>query len=541
MFKKTTTQSSLFDAGTYLSEALPENDWSFTFRDKIFPLIDEDKFRHLYSKTEGRPNASIKAMVSVLIFIGLEKLVWRAAEFQFSRRIDWMIATHTEIGKAFIDHTTLFKFYQRLETDDTAREIFTTISKKFIELCGTSFKKQRTDSFFIHGWLQILSRYGLFKETIRKFLLSLRKQKPGLYNKIKGQLSKDYLEKNFDLTEKDKELAQRRIALMAKDLYKIVAAFENHHQVKHYETFKILKQVFTEQCEVKNKPDNKEPEIIIKDKPDKKAINTPHNPDVQYIRKVKQQVTGDRGFATETCDPSNKTQFITDVEVTEATEHDSTQQPKIQERLIENELTPDKQYGDAGFVNGKTITKSKENGIDLEGPASGRSQSFTVYESEDRPLDAGDFDTIYDQNSGELIVTECPGGQIPESQEKSKKTGKINVHFDPAGCRSCEKKGRCPARIGKRVTTYTVTDEEYTGAVRHHKYMEDADYRKECAVRAGAESLVSELTRAHGMRKSRHRKRQRTQLQLIFAALACNVKRFMKHGDNYGYLQPESV
>ena len=541
MFKKSTAQSSLFDVGNYFSDALPENDWSFTFRDKIFPLIDEEKFRHLYSEKEGRPNASIKVMVSILIFIGLEKLSWRAAEFQFSRRIDWMLATHTEIGKAFIDYTTLFKFYQRLETDDTARELFVTLTNKFIELCGASLKKQRTDSFFIHGWLKILSRYGLFKETIRKFLLTLRKQKPGLYENIKGQLSKDYLEKNFDLTEKDKELAQRRIVLMAKDLYKIVTTFENHHQVKHYETFKILKQVFTQQCEVKDEPVNKGPEIIIKDKPDKKAINSPHNPDAQYVRKVKQQVTGDRGFATETCDQDNKTQFITDVEVTEATEHDSTQQPKIQNRLIENKLRPDKQYGDAGFVNGKTIKESKQNDIDLEGPTAGRNQSFESYESEERPLDAGDFDTTYNADTGELIVNKCPGGQVPKSQGKSEKTGKINVHFDPAGCKSCVQRDRCPARIGKRVTTYTVTEEEFIGAARHHKYMEDTEYRKECAVRAGAESLVSELTRAHGMRKSRHRKRKRTRLQLIFAALACNVKRFIAHGDNYGFLQPGLV
>ena len=169
MFKKTTNQSSLFDAEIYLPEALPENDWSFTFRDKILHLIDENKFRELYSEKEGRPNASIKIMVSILIFIGLEKLTWRAAEFQYSRRIDWLIATHTEVGKASIDHTTLFKFYQRLETNDVARELFVTLTKKFAELCGSSLKKQRTDSFFIHGWLQILSRYGLFKETIRKF------------------------------------------------------------------------------------------------------------------------------------------------------------------------------------------------------------------------------------------------------------------------------------------------------------------------------------------------------------------------------------
>ncbi len=534
MFRKSTTQSSLFDVAHYLKTALPENDWSYIYRDNILPLIDEDKFKHLYSQEKGRPNSSIKTMISLLIFMGLEKYVWRTVEFQFPRRIDWMIATNAQIGNAFIDHVTLFKFYQRLENDETASKLFSTITIKFIELCGISIKKQRTDSFFVHGWLQNLSRYGLFKETIRKFLYTLRKQKQGLYEDIKEALSKSYLDKDFDLTEKDNEKARRRVSEMASDMYKIIIAFENHKQIKHYETFKILKQVFEQQCEVKQDSDNQAPKIIIKDKPDKKAINTPHNPQAQYKRKGKQQVTGDVAYATETCDENNKTQFITDVKVSEISEHDSTQQPKIQERLINNGLKPDKQYADAGFVNGKTIKQSKENDIELEGPTAGRSQSFEAYESSERIFDAGDFDTTYNDSSNELIVNKCPEGHKPVNQEKSKKTGKLIVHFDVEICNACAKQNQCPIRIGKQVATYTVSEEEYIGATRHHEYMNNAEYRKECAIRAGAESLVSELTRSHGVRKSRHRERKRTELQLIFASLACNVKRFIAHWEKYG-------
>ena len=74
---------------------------------------------------------------------------------------------------------------------------------------------------------------------------------------------------------------------------------------------------------------------------------------------------------------------------------------------------------------------------------------------------------------------------------------------------------------------------------RHHQYMCDAAYRKKCAIRAGVEASVSELTRGYGMRKSRHRKRSRTKLQLIFAALACNVQRFIRYGEKYAYLEPK--
>lgn len=540
MFCLTSHQSSMFEADKIFPDALPEEDWCFTFRDRIYPLINENKFKHLYSESEGRPNFSIKKMISLLIFMGTEKLTWRGIEFQFPRRLDWLIATSTEVGKAQIDHTTLYKFYELLETDNTAIELFTELTDKFIELCGTSLKKQRTDSFFIHGWLKLLSRYGLLTETVRKFLLTLRKQKPGLYEKIKGQLSNDYINKELEIGERDKKSAQRQISIVAKDLYRIKCAFENHKRIKHFQTFKILCTVFAEQCEIKEIRDKEEePEIVIKDKPDTGSICSPHNTDVRCARKNNHLTTGDKAFVTETCDPENKTQFITDVNVITSTIHDSKQQPKIQERLVKNKFKPEKQYGDSGFVNGKTILDSREAGIELEGPCSGHSQTAEAYDPEKRRLDAGDFDITIFRQTKELIVTSCHNKVKPINQKLSTKRDKILVHFDPDICRSCLYLERCPIRIGKRVATFSVNHRDYAGAIRYHKYMENEQYRKECSIRTGIEATVSELTRSHGVRKSRHRKQTKTNLQLIFAAIACNVKRFIKHGKSYEYLEPE--
>jgi transposase len=540
MFRKTTTQSSLFEVDNILPEVLPKEDWCYIYRDHIYPLIDEDKFKHLFAEEGGAPNKSIKIMVSLLIFMGMEKLSWRAAEFMFPRRLDWLIATHTPLGEAQVDHTTLFTFYQRLEPDDTAMNLFQELTYKFAETCGTSMKKQRTDSFFIHGWLQILSRYGLFKETIRLFLQNLRKQKPGLYEKIAPELSQNYLDKTFDLTEKDREYAQRQIKVMAQDLYVLNRSFENHHQVKHYQSFKTLATVFQQQCQVVENQDSQAgEEIIIRDKPEgDEIISSPHNTDARYMRKRDQKVCGQKGFLTETCDEDNQTQFITDVEVTPATTADVTELPNIQQRLDEAQMKPDEQYGDAAFVNGKTIIDSEEKGIALEGPSSGRSQSFETFNDKDRPLDVADFEVAVDEESGDLSVLSCPNDQTPTDQARSERSENILVHFDPGVCAGCPLKDRCPVKIGARTATLTIDEAAYRGAHRHHQYMENKDYRKQCATRAGAEGMVSEMTRSHGVRKSRHRTESRTQLQLIFAALACNVKRFVRHGVNYGYLEP---
>lgn len=516
MFRPTSPQSSLFEVDAVLPDALPKEDWCYLYREKILPLIDEEAFRPLYAESGGRPNAPIQAMVSLLIFMGLEKLTWRAAEYLFPRRLDWMIATHTASGEAHIDHTTLFKFYQRLEGNPVARGLFTTLVEAFTQACGISVKTQRTDSFFVHGWLRILSRYGLFKETLATFLRALRKHQPGLYEKISPALSQDYLEKDFDLTEKDQERAPRKVALMARDLYRLKGAFETHPQVRHYETFEILCRVFTQQCQVEETPDTD-------------TICTPHNSEVRYVRKGKQRVTGDKAVVTETCDPDNQVQLITDVDLVPITTPDSALQPDLQDRLIENGFKPDTQYEDAGFVTGETILASQDKGIDLEGPVAGRSQSFDTFEHPDRPLDAADFEVQIDPDDGELLVVACPNQQLARGQQRSDKTGDLLVHFDAHQCRACPLASRCPVLVGKRVPTFRVGEAQYVGARRHHRYMEDQGYRKKCAVRAGAEATVSELTRAHGARKSRHRKAARTKLQILFAAIACNVKRFIRY------------
>ena len=258
-------------------------------------------------------------------------------------------------------------------------------------------------------------------------------------------------------------------------------------------------------------------------------ISTPHNTDAEYTRKRDQKIVGHKGFVTETCEPENSVQFITDANLETASHPDAVEISRIEERLEENDTKPEKFYGDAGFVNGESILESEEKGISLEGPSSGRAQSFEQFEKKDRPLDIADFKVEIKDNSKELVLISCPNKQTPSSQSRSKKTGNLLVHFDNKVCQQCKLNSRCPAKVGKRVSTLTVTEEQYAGAARHHKYMGNTEYRKECGIRAGAESLVNEIAHGHGARKSRHRSEEGSRLQLLFAAISCNVKRYIRH------------
>ncbi len=564
MYRPTTPQLTLTEPVFQIPNLLPEDDWSFVYKNKIWPLIEEDKFKHLYDEGKGAPNISVKLKVSLLIFMALEQLNWRQVEFMFMRRLDWINATFTEFGKAFVDHTTLFKFFRQLEDDSSTYQLFVDLTNNFIETCNVSTDQQRVDSYFMLGWLATLSRYGLFKETIRVFLQALRKHKPGLYDSIKDELSLDYLQDKFDLTEKDKDKTRGRVKKMASDLYLLKSSFENNHQVKHYETFKILVEVFNQQCVVKTDEENStdnddsnstkevvevlsgdttpESEIEIRDKPEgDKIISSPHNTDATYVRKRNQTVVGHKVFATETCDPDNAVQFVTDVNLERATHADAKEISVIEQRLEDNDMQPEKLYGDAGFVNGESILEAAEKGIDLAGPSSGRSQSFEGFSDENRPLDIADFQVIVNDQNGELTVSSCPESHVPRDQQRSKKTGKINVHFKSEVCKSCPSSERCPVKIGARIATLNIDEAQYAGAARHHKYMGNADYRKECGIRAGAESLMNELANTHDGRQSRHRTERGSRLQAVFAGISCNIKRFIRFSTESCVKNPVNV
>ncbi|MCP4991805.1 MAG: hypothetical protein GY928_38825 [Colwellia sp.] len=213
----------------------------------------------------------------------------------------------------------------------------------------------------------------------------------------------------------------------------------------------------------------------------------------------------------------------------------------MQERLEVSDLKPEELYADAGIVNGHTILTSEAKEVLLEGPSSGRSQSFETYNATDRPLDVADFKVEIEEEKKALTVISCPAKQSPTNQARSSRTGNMLVHFVAAVCSRCQLKKRCPVKIGTTVATLTLDEQSYAGASRHHKYMEDSDYRKKCSVRAGAEAMVSELVRGHGMRRSRHRDETHTRLQLIFSAIACNVKRYIRHRQEYGYVKAANV
>src|SRR3972149_5346437 len=151
MFCKTSPQTSFFDVQKVLPNVLSKDDWCYLYRDQVYPFIDEEIFRELYPSETGRPNTPIKKAVSILIFMDMERHTWRGAEFLQTRRLDWLIATRTPIGEEPIDHTTLFKFFLRMEASSAAALLRAARPGERAQRHRRRDPRRRRDSFFMHG------------------------------------------------------------------------------------------------------------------------------------------------------------------------------------------------------------------------------------------------------------------------------------------------------------------------------------------------------------------------------------------------------
>ncbi len=232
-----------------------------------------------------------------------------------------------------------------IEWDETPLMIGVAIISEFheywIESGDDDLEYIITISIVIRGISVYLKNSETSKQHINSILSELKK-----YAKI---LWIDHCVDVADDDESESEVRQETD-------YFFESVFDNHE----YPDIIVLEQ----QCVVKEPCDQTEcdtlAEIEIREKPvGEKIISSSHNTDAEYTRKRDQKVVGHKGFLTETCDPENSVQFMTDTNLEKATHSDSQEISRVEDRLEENSSKPEELYGDAGFVNGKSILEAE--------------------------------------------------------------------------------------------------------------------------------------------------------------------------------------
>jgi len=540
MFRKRSPQSGIFESSNLVPHKKAkrlEKSWAEPFRTDALPLIEEERFAPLYCQDNGRPNQPVQIVFGTLILKEMFNLTDEEALEQLEFNLLWQHALCLTPEEAHLCQKTLHNFRARLMADDNGRLAFTETTDRIIAAMGLRTERQRLDSTHIISNIAVLTRLGLFCETIRVFLTALGREHPRLSKQVPEKLRGRYIRESGDATQYQdarSKVARRRLAVCARDLYRLHSLFRGTAAVG-LDEYVLLERLLEEQCEVverKASPrddddDAGEGGVAVEVREPKEvsgdSLQTPHDPDVTY--------SGHKGKGyevqvTETCHEENVVEMITHVEVTNACESDADATLAMLDELEERGQQPEELVADTAYGSGNNAVDAECMGTELVSPVGGKSVEQEDLSADDRALTAADFRV--DVSHGRPTV--CPAGH--ESIEESEKAGspnRIEITFARATCETCREYERCPARFSAARDGYVLSGDLVAYNLERRRRAEaSGEFAARYAIRAGIEATNSELKRKHGLGKLRVRGRPRVELSVYLKALSCNLKRMVR-------------
>lgn len=253
MFRPTDPQVSLFESQFLVppaKRARLEQSWAHAFQAHVLPLIDEEVFRSAFHADNGRPNKSIRLLVGVHLLKEWDDLTDAQVLDNLEFNLQWHYALGVEPGTAHVCQKTLHNFRCLLMDNDRAQQLFDSITRGLVQVDGLGVGRQRVDSTHVVSNIALLTRLGLFVETIEAFFRQLRRSCPEKLEGVGAKYRERYLEREGYFADAKRGQVRRRLEAVAADLYQLVRQFEGDGAVEELAAYGCLVRLFEEQCEV---------------------------------------------------------------------------------------------------------------------------------------------------------------------------------------------------------------------------------------------------------------------------------------------------
>ena len=538
MYRKRNPQDSLFDMDYFLPPAKAqrlEASWAETFQHRALPLIDEDLFAPLYCEDAGRPNRPVETVFGVLLLKEMFNLTDMEALDQLEFNLQWHHALALTPEEAHLCQKTLHNFRAGLMEHELARVAFAETTDRILAALGLKVNRQRLDSTHVISNMALLTRLGLFCETMRVFLSRLKADHPRLFGRVPEGLRGRYLKEDGDATgygDARSAEGRRRLSVCARDVYRLCALFRGT-AAEGLEEYALLERLLEDQCDVVQEQQPPAPDdddagegrvpVVLKapKEVDSGSLQSPHDPDATY--------NGHKGKGfevqvAETCHEDNAVEIITHVEVTDACASDAQATVPTLEALAGRDLQPEELVADTTYGSGDNAVEAERRGTELISPVSGPTLAAEE-EPEAGALTAADFHV--DPRPEEPAV--CPGGNFSAAQAiPERPANRLEVTFDRAICEGCALFHACPAQLNQAEDGYVLTvDLAAANLARRRRAEASGEFQPRYAIRAGIEATNSELKRRHGLGDLRVRGRPRVELAVYLKALGCNFKRMV--------------
>ena len=499
-----------------------EESWAGTFREQFFQRVKEDAFAVLYADVPSRPNVPVNVLVSLdTLKAGYG---WSDEElydhFLYDLQVRYAVG-YESLAEGDFELRTLYNFRRRLSQYNLAQgtnlleTAFANITDQQITALAVRTGQQRMDSTQIASNIVIMSRLQLTVEAIQRLhrLLSAadRLRYTELLAPYVGETAGHYVYrvKGFATTE-------AQLQPVGQVLYRLLQALAADYGQES--AYQVAARLFAEQYRVAAETAQAKANQEIS------ASSLQSLDDLEATYREKNRV-GYKGYVanvTETCDPENPLQLITDVRVAPNTAEDgallAAALPELKQRTDLDTLYTDGAYG---------------------GPQSDpvlREQQVTLIQTaivgpkpNPEKLHLADFAITQDARGLPLTIT-CPQGQtVPVTP--GRKPQRFAAEFASATCETCPlyTAGRCPPQPDHRRRTFRLTfnQAEVEKSQRHRRSR--ATHTEDHNPRAAVESTVRSVKHPFPAGKLPVRGLFRITCLIVASAAMTNVRRIQRY------------
>jgi hypothetical protein len=479
MFRKNNShlQSSLFGIASQLPEAKLKKlkkSKEYDFYRLVFCKIAEDDFALLYSDTSSRPNAPVNSLVASIILMYHNN--WTTE--QLFNRIDFDLLTRTALGLDTLEETpfcpaTFFNFQNRLlwhftrTGENLIEAVFDSLTQQQLKTLKIKTNIQRSDSFMAMSNIRSYSRTQLLIEMLIRLYGVLSDEDKlrfkELLNPYIKQSSGQYI---YNL---QRSAIPHELEKLGRLYHKLYEALKEDYQ--DFEVFSIFERVYSEHFTVVKDKIQVKPNEELKGS----MLQSPDDIDATYRKKQGRHCRGQSVNVTETANPENDVNLITDVAVCS---NDTDDSKILNERLEPiKDKTPDLEelHTDGAYGSEDNDKKMEELQIThVQTAVRGRKAEVSME---------------IEEVSEEQYAVKCPHQSV--SSKKGRK--RYKACFDMKICTQCSLSKRCPAKEQSNKRTYYFARSDYLLGKRNRNIKSLPPERRN--LRPNIEATVKEFTK----------------------------------------------
>jgi hypothetical protein len=413
------------------------------------------------------------------------------------------------------DHSSLGDFRKRLLENGKEKVIFDRILKHLVN-SGLIRKDeiQRIDATHVLADVAIPTMVTLVKKGIYEILKPVVKRHKAVLEKLAATIDmEEYSKKEVNHDAPGRLDIDNRKKKLVEVVTDARALLEQVKKIKGDEILdrrvEMLKRILQENITEDENGTPKEREY--KEKPQDIMVS-PVDPDARYGAKSNtKRFTGYKANITETVE----SRFITNIKAMRGNRHDSYNMVEAVIEQKEHGLQPVKLIGDTAYGDGIARKDLQKEGTIVVAPLKEpNTRTRLIY-----PKSMFHYDEINN------LLT-CPAGVTTRQSFRDRQREIRVFHFPMTECGKCPRKPECTnSRDGRRTVGISKVNKELREA---EIYNLTEQFKADMKLRQAVEGKLSELVRYHGMRRARYRGLKKLSLQCYFAALAVNIKRWIK-------------